>query len=372
MEMLLRKNRLLLGIFLLVLLCFSMVFTVEAEVAIWIQAYGGTDKDYPQSVVETSDGGYAITGYTASYGVGGDFWLVKTDSSGTALWNQTYGGIGSEVGHSVVQTTDGGYAIAGETRYSYSDSVDFWLVKTDSAGMVQWNQTYGGPNDDYGWSVVQTTDGGYAIAGFTQSYGVGTDFWLVKTDSAGIAQWNRTYGGPTGDFGASLVQTSDGGYAIAGRTNSYGVGNDFWLVKTDQSGAAEWNQTYGGPNYEEGHSVVQTSDGGYAIAGHTNSYGTGDYDIWLVKTDDSGTVEWTQAYGGTGTDYWGIAVETSDGGFAIVGTTWSFGAGSEDILLIKTDEHGVVPEAEWVILPLLLLATLVIFIGRKKLLHPRS
>jgi hypothetical protein len=321
MEMLLRKNRLLLGIFLLVLLCFSMVFTVEAEVAIWIQAYGGTDKDYPQSVVETSDGGYAITGYTASYGVGGDFWLVKTDSSGTALWNQTYGGIGSEVGHSVVQTTDGGYAIAGETRYSYSDSVDFWLVKTDSAGMVQWNQTYGGP---------------------------------------------------TGDFGASLVQTSDGGDAIAGRTNSYGVGNDFWLVKTDSSGAAEWNQTYGGPNYEEGHSVVQTSDGGYAIAGRTNSYGAGDYDIWLVKTDDSGTVEWTQAYGGTGTDYWGIVVETSDGGFAIAGTTWSFGAGSEDILLIKTDEHGVVPEAEWVILPLLLLATLVIFIGRKKLLHPRS
>jgi hypothetical protein len=269
MEMLLRKNRLLLGIFLSVLLCSSMVFTVEAEVAIWIQAYGGTDKDYPQSVVETSDGGYAITGYTASYGVGGDFWLVKTDSSGTALWNQTYGGIGSEVGHSV-------------------------------------------------------------------------------------------------------VQTSDGGYAIAGRTNSYGVGNDFWLVKADSSGAAEWNQTYGGPNYEEGHSVVQTSDGGYAIAGRTNSYGAGDYDIWLVKTDDSGTVEWTQAYGGTGTDYWGIVVETSDGGFAIAGTTWSFGAGSEDILLIKTDEHGVVPEAEWVILPLLLLATLVIFIGRKKLLHPRS
>jgi hypothetical protein len=354
------------------------------------ETYGGTNKDYAQSAIATSDGGYAIAGYTASFGAGGgDFWLVKTDSAGNEQWNRTYGGIGVDVGHSVVQTSDGGYAIAGETYYGYPDSVDFWLVKTDSAGNEQWNQTYGGTTDDYGWCVVQTSDGGYAIAGFTQSYGAGgndfwlvktdaagnsqwnqtyggtntdqgysvvetvdggyaiagltdsfgagsLDFWLVKTDSAGVAQWNQTYGGTTGDFGTSVVQTSDGGYAIAGRTNSYGVGNDFWLVKTDAAGNSQWNQTYGGTNYEEVHSVVQTSDGGYAIAGHTTSYGAGDYDVWLVKTDASGTVQWTQAYGGTGTDYWGIVVETSDGGYAIAGITWSYGAGNEDFWLVNT------------------------------------
>jgi hypothetical protein len=250
------------------------------------ETYGGTNKDYAQSAIATSDGGYAIAGYTASFGAGGgDFWLVKTDSAGNEQWNRTYGGIGVDVGHSVVQTSDGGYAIAGETYYGYPDSVDFWLVKTDSAGNEQWNQTYGGTTDD---------------------------------------------------FGTSVVQTSDGGYAIAGRTNSYGVGNDFWLVKTDAAGNSQWNQTYGGTNYEEVHSVVQTSDGGYAIAGHTTSYGAGDYDVWLVKTDASGTVQWTQAYGGTGTDYWGIVVETSDGGYAIAGITWSYGAGNEDFWLVNT------------------------------------
>jgi hypothetical protein len=296
---------------------------------------------------------------------------VKTDANGNEQWNQTYGGIGVDVGQSVVQTSDGGYAITGYTDYGAGS--DFWLVKTDSTGMAQWNQTYGGPGDDFGWSVVQTSDGGYAVAGFTQSYGAGmNDFWLIKTDAAGNAQWNQTYGGPNIDQGYSVVQTGDGGYAIAGRTNSYGVGNDFWLVKTDSSGTVQWNQTYGGPNYEEGHSIVQTSDGGYAVAGHTNSYGAGDYDIWLVKTDANGNMQWSQAYGGTGTDYWGIVVETSDGGYAIAGVTWSYGAGMDDFWLVKTDEYGVVPEASWVILPLLLTATLFIFISKKKLFHPRS
>jgi hypothetical protein len=236
--LLLRKRFPLITV-LSVLLCVSLVFSVEADAAMWSQTYGGTSDDYGRSVVQTSDGGYAIAGYTWSYGAGiTDVWLIKTDASGTAQWNQTYGGTGEDVGYSVVETSDGGYAIAGETQSYGAGQYDVWLVKTDATGTVQWNQTYGGTWNDYGYSVVQTSDGGYAIAGWTGSYGAGNDdVWLVKTDAAGTVQWNQTYGGTSWDDGYSVVETSDGGYAIAGWTGSYGAGNDdVWLVKTDESG----------------------------------------------------------------------------------------------------------------------------------------
>jgi hypothetical protein len=253
-------------------------------------------------------------------------------------FEETYGGADKDWGQSVVETSDGGYAIAGWTSSYGAGGADVWLVKTDAVGTAQWSQTYGETGDDFRYSVVETVDGGYAIAGYTFSYGTGDyDFWLVKTDAAGTTQWNQTYGGPGWDWGQSVVETIDGGYAIAGTTNSYGVGGDFWLVKTDSAGTAQWNQTYGGTNYEEVHSLVQTSDGGYAIAGTTNSYGAGDEDIWLVKTDASGTTLWTQTYGGTGDDYGYSVVETSDGGYAVAGVTWSYGAGMDDVWLVKTD-----------------------------------
>jgi hypothetical protein len=313
----------------------------------WSRTYGGANGDGAHAVVQTGDGGYALAGYTDSYGAGQcDFWLVKTDSSGNVLWSRTYGGANGDGAHAVVQTGDGGYALAGLTYSFGAGGADFWLVKTDSAGTVLWNKTYGGANDDYSLSMVETGDGGYALAGYTDSYGAGgSDVWLVKTDGAGNVQWSRTYGGTHSDAAYSLVQTVDGGYALAGTTSSFGAGlEDFWLVKTDSSGIMQWSQTYGGTGYDRAYSLVQTGDGGYALAGWTGSFGAGLEDFWLVKTDSSGNVLWSRTYGGANEDIARAVVQTGDGGYALAGYTDSYGAGGYDFWLVKTDCAGVM---EW-------------------------
>ncbi len=309
----------------------------------WNQTYGGTDYDDGYSVVQAGDGGYAIAGTTCSFGdEWGDVYLVKTDSNGNMEWNQTYGTAEYDYGESVVQAGDGGYAIAGTTYSVGADEYDFYLVKTDADGNMEWNQTYGGTNWDLGYSVVQAGDGGYAIAGETRSFGAGGgDVWLVKTDVDGNMEWNQTYGGTNYDGGSSVVQTGDGGYAIAGETESFGaVYTDFYLVKTDSNGNMEWNQTYGTAEYDYGESMVQAGDGGYAIAGQT---GMMPWDIYFVKTDSSGNMEWNQTYGEWGTfDYGFSVVQTVDGGYAIAGTTGYMG--NPDFYLVKTDADG---NMEW-------------------------
>ena len=356
----------------------------------WNSTYGGADGEECYSLVATSDGGYALAGYTRSFGAGGsDFWLVKTDSAGNVEWNQTYGGEKWEFASSLVETSDGGYAMIGTTTSFGAGGSDFWLVKTDSAGNVEWNQTYGGEKWEFASSLVETSDGGYAMIGTTTSFGAGgSDFWLVKTDSAGNVEWNQTYGGEKWEFASSLVETSDGGYAMIGTTTSFGVDDsvDCWLVKTNATGDMEWHQTYGSPLYDVPRSVVETSDGGYALAGtwgKLNSYWPSEPEkdvhtaaFCLIKTDGFGNVEWNMTYGGGAIDEAYSLVETSDGGYAIAGVTTSFGTNvTEDFWLVKTDENGVAPvapEATWVILPFLLAATVSIFISKKKLLNRRS
>ena len=254
----------------------------------WNKTYGGVSGDEALSVVQTNDGGYAIAGRTTSFGASSsDFWLVKTDPAGNIVWNQIYGGADYERAESVVQTTDGGYAIAGCTTSFGAGIWDYWLVKTDSTGNMQWNHTYDRTTVDYVWSVVQTSDGGYALAGSSGSFSNAelSDFWLVKTDSTGNMLWNQAYGGENSDSGSSVVQTTDGGYAIAGCTTSFGAGgDDFWLVKTDSTGNMLWNHTFGGEGNDEALSVVQTNDGGYAIAGYTTSFDpNATSDAWLIK-----------------------------------------------------------------------------------------
>jgi len=278
----------------------------------WNKTYGGTGYQEAYALVQTVDGGYALAGYTDSFGAGGhDFWFVKTDASGNMQWNKTYGGTSHDEANALVQTTDGGYALAGFTSSFGADNSDFWLVKTDANGNMEWNQSYGGTNDDWAYALVQTTDGGYALAGWT--YSDMTDFWLVKTDSAGNMQWNRIYGGGNGEEAYALVQTAEGGYALAGETYSTDSGEpDFWLVKTDAWGNAQWNKTYGGTGAEEARALVQTTDGGYALTGYSNSF-TGNNDFYLVKTDVNGNVEWSKT-NGLGDAY--ALVQTSDGGYA--------------------------------------------------------
>jgi len=207
---------------------------------------------------------------------------------------------------------------------------------------TEWNKTYGGTKDDYAWALVQTNDGGYALTGSTNSY---SDSWLVKTDANGDIHWNKTYGGTGDDETYALVQTSDGGYALAGLTTSFGVGNMVpWLVKTDATGSMQWNKTYGGTSNDAAYSVVQTSDGGYALAGLTRSFGAGSTDFWLVKTDAAGSMQWNKTYGGTGDDEANALVQTGDGGYALAGYTDSFGAGSRDFWLVKIGPEGLVPD----------------------------
>jgi len=325
---------------LLTVLLASMNAQTETN---WQKTYGGSGKDFGWSVQQTLDGGYVIVGYTNSFGAGGyDVYLVKTDAYGNQLWQRTYGGTGNDFGWSVQQTSDGGYIIVGYTRPFITDDYDVYLVKTDASGNQLWQMTYGGTGNDLGWSVKQTSDGGYIIAGSTGSFGAGSsDVYLVKTDSSGKLLWQKTYGGVNSDGGYSVQQTSDGGYVIVGDTWSFGAGgDDVYLVKTDASGDQLWQMTYGGTGDDFGYSIQQTSDGGYVIAGWTNLFGAGGYDVYLVKTDSSGKLLWQRTYGGTGNDYGRYVQQTSDGGYVIAGYTNSFGAGGDDVYLIKTDASG--------------------------------
>jgi len=323
---------------LIILISIVSCTTYNPEVA-WNKTFGGLNWDVGRSVQQTSEGGFIIAGSTGSYGAGSagsdDAWLIKADSSGNAAWNKTFGGSGDDYGLSVQQTSDGGYIIAGDTTSYGAGNYDVWLIKTDPSGNETWSKTFGGSGDDYGYSVQQTSEGGYIIAGSTGSYGAGgLDVWLIKTDSSGNGTWSKTFGGSNWDDGQSVQQTSEGGYIIAGDTNSYGAGDyDVWLIKTDSSGHETWNKTFGGSDWDHGYSVQQTLEGGYIIAGDTNSYGASD--VWLIKADSSGNETWNKAFGGSDPDN-GLSVQqTSDGGYVIAGSTSPYGTNDLDVWLIK-------------------------------------
>ena len=308
----------------------------------WWRAYGGTDDAEGSSVQQTSDGGYVVAGYTTALGYY-DVYLIKTNTSGDTLWTRTYGGEDDEEdGSSVQQTSDGGYVIAGLTVSFGAGGGDVYLIKTDASGDTMWTRTYGGTDYDDGWSVQQTSDGGYIIAGYTVSFGAGGgDVYIIKTNVSGDTLWTRTYGGTGDDEGYSVQHTPDGGYIIAGYTRSYGAGNeDVYLIKTNASGDTLWTRTYGGTGEDFGYSVQQTADSGFVIAGSTWSFGAGACDVYLIKTDASGDTMWTRTYGGTDNERGRSAQQTSDGGYIIAGYTRSYGAGNGDVYLIKTNSLG--------------------------------
>ena len=323
---------------LLILLCLPTIGFGQG----WEKTFGGNGDDWGYSVQQTTDGGYIISGSTNSFGnLDWDVYLVKTDGNGTEQWSQTFGGNGDDYGHSVHQTTDGGYIITGMTNSFGNLDWDVYFIKTDGNGTEQWSQTFGGNGDDYGHSVHQTTDGGYIITGMTNSFGnLDWDVYFIKTDGNGTEQWSQTFGGNGDDYSYSVQQTTDGGYIIAGSTGST-LNFDVYLIKTDGNGIEQWTKTFGGNGDDHGNSVQQTTDGGYIITGETNSFGNGGYDIYLIKTDGNGIEQWTKTFGGLLDDYSFSVQQTTDGGYVITGFTNSFGNSDWDVYLIKTDGNGI-------------------------------
>lgn len=318
----------------------------------WNRTYGGERADFGYDLIETMDGGLAFTGETKSWGASSyDAWLVKTDVNGVILWSKTYRERNSGSAYSLLQTPDSGFALAGTTSSYGNGSSDMWLIKTNVSGIMEWNQTYGGIRDDWAISHVLTTDNGFALAGSTNSYGGGeTDMFIVKTDADGAIEWNQTYGGTGMEWAYSVIQTDEGGFALAGHNGSWITNEthnfletDMWLVKTDNNGTEQWNQTYDRAD-DECYTLIQTMDGGFALVGKTDSYGNGSSDMWVIKTDINGVEEWNLTYGGTGYESAQSVVQTPDEGFALAGMTHSYGSGSSDIWVIKTDVNGIV---EW-------------------------
>ena len=312
---------------------------------LWQNTYGGSNDDEGYDVKQTSDGGFIIAGHTKSFGAGGmDVFLIKTDSLGNQEWTRTFGGPQDDEGYSVVQTSDGGYLVAGATSSFGAGGRDIYLVRTNSMGNTIWTKTLGGLSSDGAWSIVQTSDGGYALAGWTFSHGPGPigNAWLVKIDTAGNQQWHSWFGGTGVDRAHEVKQTSDGGYILTGYTSSSGAGlDDMLLVRTDSLGNLIWSKTFGGSGRDYGQSVIQTDvDGGFLVAGYTLSFGAGNEDMWLVRVDVNGNLVWQKTLGGSSADVAYSIQQTLDGGFIVAGYTLSFGAGVHDVWLVKIAPTG--------------------------------
>lgn len=330
----LRRRNMKIRIVLLVVLvsvlalAFGTGSLAEGQCQAWQVTIGGEDADAGYSVQQTSDGGYILLGYTESYGAGEkDFWLVKTDSNGNKQWDKTFGGSEYDEGHSIQLTRDGGYILLGWTMSYGAGEKDFWLIKTDARGKKQWDRTFGGKDDDAGFSVQQTSDGGYVLVGYSYITEEDPQPWLIKTDASGKKEWDRTFEGAKS---YSVQQTSDGGYIILG---SYGY---FHLIKTDEKGRKDWDRTFGHKGARnKGKSVQQTSDGGYILSGGSYSWSGSACNDWLIKTDGGGSKEWRA-------NNWGCAgnsvQQTPDGGYIYVGSD------NIDFWVVKTDTDG---SMEW-------------------------
>jgi len=309
----------------------------------WQKTFGGNGDDEAYSVQETTDGGYIVAGYTTSFGAGGyDVYILKLNSNGTLIWQKTFGGNGDDEAYSIQKTADGGYIVAGYTDSFGAGNPDVYVLKLNSDGSLEWQKTFGGGLDDKAYSMQQTTDGGYIVAGCTESFGAGSyDAYILKLNSDGSLAWQKTFGGGLDDKAYSMQQTTDGGYIVAGCTESFGAGSyDAYILKLNSDGSLEWQKTFGGGLDDKAYSMQQTTDGGYIIAGYTWSFGAGWYDVYILKLDSNENLVWQKTFGGNSRDEAYSIQQTTDGGYIVAGYTYSFGAGWEDAYILKLDSNG--------------------------------
>ena len=268
------------------------------------------------------------------------FWVTMAVGQDTTFVH-AIGGTGYDYGRDVHQTFDGGFIITGSTGSFGFGNSEMYIVKIDSFGNYEWSKTYGTPETDRGIAIEQTPDSGFITVGYTNSFGAGGyDVYLVRIDKNGDSLWTKTYGGSDWDLGFGVKPTADGGYIIVGETYSFGNGdNDVYLIKTDSVGDTLWTKTYGGNGSDFGRSIALTSDGGYIIGGGTSSFGAGKLDVYAVKTTANGDTIWTSTSGGIEDDWGNVVVESIDGNFySIVGVTESFGSGKRDFYIVGFDD----------------------------------
>ncbi|MBK9729795.1 MAG: T9SS type A sorting domain-containing protein [Chitinophagaceae bacterium] len=338
----------------------------------WQNTIGGEYDNYVYSVIQTTDGGYLIGGYSTS-GIsydktevcqgGTDYWLVKLNSSGNIEWQNTIGGSSNDLLRSLIQTADGGFLLGGysssgisgdktEANQGASYNSDYWVVKLDGSGNIEWQNTIGGNYDDILCSVIQTTDEGYMLGGYSNSDISGDkteanhgasysgDYWVVKLNNFGNIEWQNTIGGSDGEVLASVIQTTDAGFLVGGistggisgdKTEASQGNNDYWVVKLDGLGNIQWQNNIGGSSNDNAVSVVQTTEGGFLLGGNSSSgisgdkteASQGDFDYWMVKLNSSGNIQWQNTIGGSSWDYVQSIIQTTDGGYLLGGYSYS-------------------------------------------------
>jgi hypothetical protein len=335
---------------------FSLLFLTTslslAQVKQAQEKIGGTYFDICNGMSKTADGGFIMTGWSDSYGQGGgDVYVIKLDSNAEIAWTKTIGGTQNDGGNFVIQTADGGYAIDAWTHSfgSGSSSSNWWdynayVIKLNSTGSPEWTESI----SDTGWSqpacLVQANDNGLVVLSSVQTMpGDTSQIGITKLDAVGNIKWNTNIGGPGDNEPGFLTKTNDGGYAVVGSTSSFGAGNyDVYVIKLDSMGNVQWTETIGGPGTDYGDCIIQTADGGYAITGSTYSYGDGvKGNVYVIKLNSGGSIQWTKTIGGTGGDYGYQIIQTKDKGYAIAGQTYSYGNNTDgDLYAIKLDSLG--------------------------------
>lgn len=317
--------------------------------------YESTNGSRAYSLKLTHDGGYIIAGsYDVSGLLSAEYYIIKLDATGDTLWANTYGqkvdttltsnrdGAGNEA-YDIIQTFDSGYMVVGEAHtFDSLGKSDIFILKLTPTGDTSWGKTYGGLNSDYGYKIIQLSDSGYIISGYTESYGSGIrDAYVMRLNSVGDTLWAKAYGGNSIDGSSDFIQTKDGGFLLVGNTFSFGAGgSDVYAVKIDRNGTVLWEYAYGGINNDFGNSVVQTQDSGFVISGSSESFGSGQRDVYVLKLDSIGTLVWSKVFGGTGNESGKSILELANQDLIVMGNTRSYGKGAEDYYLLRLNSLG--------------------------------